>query len=56
MLKWNRWFTRGIGEPQIGLRTQAQMAEAAERSGFGVIREIQVHERQPVARLLVAAR
>jgi O-methyltransferase involved in polyketide biosynthesis len=55
-LKWNRWFTRSIGEPQIGLRTRTQMAEAVEDAGFGVIRDIQVDERHRICRLLVAVR
>ncbi len=57
-LLWNRWFTRGVGEPQIGLRTSAEMTHAVKSSGFSVLRDDVVagvaHSR--VCRLLVAER
>jgi methyltransferase (TIGR00027 family) len=56
LLAWNRLFTRGVGEPQIGLRSREQMSEAVESAGFGVVRDIQVDPRHKVCRLLVAAR
>jgi methyltransferase (TIGR00027 family) len=51
---WTGWFTRGVGEPQIGLRTRAQMAEALENAGFRGLRDDLVDERHRVSRVLVA--
>jgi methyltransferase (TIGR00027 family) len=51
---WNRWFTRGVGEPQIGLRTSAEMTLAVENAGFRVVRDEVAGNR--IARLLVARR
>jgi methyltransferase (TIGR00027 family) len=56
LMAWNRLITRGVGEPQIGLRTREQMSDAVERAGFGVLRDLQVDERHPNCRLLIATR
>lgn len=55
-LLWSRWFTRGVGEPQIGLRTSAEMAQAVQGSDFRVVRDDVVTAHNRICRLLVAER
>lgn len=55
-LLWNRWFTRGVGEPQIGLRTSAEMTQAVKSAGFRVVCDDVVIAHSRVCRLLVAER
>jgi methyltransferase (TIGR00027 family) len=52
-LRWARWFTRWVGEPQIGLRRRERMIGEVEEAGFRVSRDSPV-EHARVARLLVA--
>jgi methyltransferase (TIGR00027 family) len=52
--KWIRWITRSVGEPQIGLRTRAEMTRAIETAGFHVVRDRVAGK--PISRLLVARR
>jgi methyltransferase (TIGR00027 family) len=55
-LLWSLWFTRGVGEPQIGLRTSEAMTQAVKTSGFRVLRDEAVTAHNRVCRLLVAER
>jgi methyltransferase (TIGR00027 family) len=53
---WTRWFTRGVSEPQIGLRTRAEMSGVVETAGFKLIRDEVTGAQSRIARLLVAQR